>query len=645
MYKKSVQGWLKHLDFMILDVVCLWISFTLAFNMRHGSLDVLANSLYRDMMWSLALMDIVVIFFFDSLKNVLKRGFYQEFVMTVKQTCLITLCSVFYLFTFKEAENYSRLVLGYTAALYLLLSYVLRCLWKNCLRKYFGGAEKRSLLIVTVSDIVDTVIDNIKNKNYGDYFVTGVCILDKKAKGRVIDGVTVVADEDDLVEYVCREWVDEVFINIPESEPYPAELLDKFIEMGVVVHMKLAKSQNLLGKKQFVEHLGTYTVLTTSINSVSRHQIILKRMLDILGGLAGCIITGILCIFVGPAIYIQSPGPIFFKQTRVGKNGKLFQMYKFRSMYMDAEERKAELMKENRVQDGMMFKLDFDPRIIGSKKLPDGTIKKGVGNFIRDWSLDEFPQFLNVLKGDMSLVGTRPPTVDEWDKYELHHRARLATKPGLTGMWQVSGRSNITDFEEVVKLDKQYIKDSFGEEKCIIVKMNVTTEYVAHAKHCKYSVSDGRYKIYNHKLYKLLLTDPPESMRDNIFEIDGTKYLWMLFEELEVDYDVYAFSNAVAYLKRNSYIEPTGVKGSYRVIKKKSKSVDESTEEFKTLNKELELKEMREKVKKCVRETYLELEKILDEEKPSVYGRNKHTYEDVTTLIEYMRKFDFIVEE
>lgn len=112
-----------------------------------------------------------------------------------------------------------------------------------------------------------------------------------------------------------------------------------------------------------------------------------------------------------------------------------------------------------------------------------------------------------------------------------------------------------------------------------------------------------------------------------------------------VDYDVYAFSNAVAYLKRNSYIEPTGVKGSYRVIKKKSKSVDESTEEFKTLNKELELKEMREKVKKCVRETYLELEKILDEEKPSVYGRNKHTYEDVTTLIEYMRKFDFIVEE
>ena len=126
---------------------------------------------------------------------------------------------------------------------------------------------------------------------------------------------------------------------------------------------------------------------------------------------------------------------------------------------MDAEERKKELLKENRVKDGRMFKLEWDPRIIGSRRLKDGTIKKGIGNYIRDWSLDEFPQFFNVLKGDMSLVGTRPPTEDEWEKYELHHRARLAIKPGVTGMWQVSGRSNITDFEEVVKLDLTYIRE------------------------------------------------------------------------------------------------------------------------------------------------------------------------------------------
>ena len=140
-------------------------------------------------------------------------------------------------------------------------------------------------------------------------------------------------------------------------------------------------------------------------------------------------------------------------------NGKKFKIYKFRSMYLDAEERKKELLAQNDVKDGMMFKMKGDPRIIGAKIMPDGTVKKGIGNFIRDFSLDEFPQFLNVLKGDMSLVGTRPPTVDEWEKYELHHRARLAVKPGITGMWQVSGRSNITDFEEVVKLDRKYITE------------------------------------------------------------------------------------------------------------------------------------------------------------------------------------------
>ena len=134
-------------------------------------------------------------------------------------------------------------------------------------------------------------------------------------------------------------------------------------------------------------------------------------------------------------------------------------MLKLRSMYLDAEERKKELMKDNRIDSGLMFKLDFDPRIIGNEILPDGTKKTGIGEFIRANSLDEFPQFFNVLLGDMSLVGTRPPTVDEWEKYEYHHRARLAIRPGITGMWQISGRSDITDFEEVVKLDTKYIQN------------------------------------------------------------------------------------------------------------------------------------------------------------------------------------------
>lgn len=123
-------------------------------------------------------------------------------------------------------------------------------------------------------------------------------------------------------------------------------------------------------------------------------------------------------------------------------------------MYTDAEERKKEYMAQNKM-DGLVFKLDNDPRIIGSG--PDGS-KKGLGYFLRATSIDEFPNFWSMLKGDMSLVGTRPPTLDEYEKYDLHHKSRLAIKPGLTGMWQVSGRSEFTDFEEIVKLDNEYIK-------------------------------------------------------------------------------------------------------------------------------------------------------------------------------------------
>ena len=129
--------------------------------------------------------------------------------------------------------------------------------------------------------------------------------------------------------------------------------------------------------------------------------------------------------------------------------------------------RKKERLESNRGSSGMMSKLEGDPRIIGGEKWPG----RGIGNFIRKYSIDEFPQFFNVLKGEMSLVGTRPPTVDEWEKYDLHHRARLAVKPGLTGMWQVSGRSKIQDFEPVVSLDKQYITEwNFARDIKILLK-------------------------------------------------------------------------------------------------------------------------------------------------------------------------------
>ena len=471
MYKKSAQGWIKHLDFIILDLICLHIAFILAYMMRHGMNNPYAVPIYRNVAFVMTAIDILVIVFFESLKNVVKRGYYKEFSMTFKHVCLVILLTIFYLFFIQESAQYSRSTLIALGVIYAVLSYMTRILWRMFLEKRRSGGGKRSLIIITSDGRVDRVVKNIKDHNYEGFDINGIAVINKDMKGITVDGIPVVANLDTVVEYVCREWVDEVFINLGSEEPYPENLVSQFAEMGVVVHIKLVKSSELVGQKQFVERLGNYTVLTTSINYVSARQIFLKRAMDILGGIVGCLITGILFVILAPIIHKQSPGPVFFTQTRVGKNRKKFKMYKFRSMYMDAEERKKELMAQNRVKDGMMFKLDWDPRIIGSRQLPDGTVKKGVGNFIRDWSLDEFPQFINVLLGDMSLVGTRPPTVDEWEKYNLHHRARLATKPGVTGMWQVSGRSNITDFEEVVKLDKQYITDwDLGMDIKILLK-------------------------------------------------------------------------------------------------------------------------------------------------------------------------------
>ena len=457
MYRKDSTGWIKHVDFIILDLICLQVAFVLAYALSGYGANPYQLILYRNMAVFMEVADLVVLFVMGTLKNVLKRGYHKDFVVTAQHGVILGACLLLYLFMLQQGQQYSRLALILNIVIYILLTYLVRELWKHLLRKKMEDGENRSLLLVVSADVVGAVVESMKEHNYARYKIAGIAVIDKEMTEKYIDGVKVVANMENAAEYVCKEWIDEVLIVTSGVVPYPKELIEQFTETGVTVHLNLAKVQSVPGKKQFVEKVGDYTVLTTSINYASTRDLMLKRLMDIAGGLVGCLITGILFIFVAPAIYIASPGPIFFAQERVGKNGKRFKMYKFRSMYMDAEERKAELMKDNKLGDEKMFKLDFDPRVIGNKILPDGTHKTGIGDFIRRTSIDEFPQFFNVLKGDMSIIGTRPPLISETNFYELHHRARLAIKPGITGMWQVSGRSDINDFEEVVRLDKEYI--------------------------------------------------------------------------------------------------------------------------------------------------------------------------------------------
>ena len=470
MYEEGLKGWLKHFDFVAFDLICLQLAFILSYVIYNGG-NPYGSPLYCKMAIVLMFIDFAVIFFQETYKNVLKRGYYKEFTKAVKQAVLITLFAVLVLFASQEGEEYSRITLFLMMGIYAALRYVVCIIWKKHLLNKSCNEGKSSLVIVTNRAFVDKVIKNVQESNFGRYTMSGLIIMDQDMKGEKINGIPVVENMSNASEYIGREWIDEVLIAHTPDIECPSKLMEEIVETGVTMHQFLAESVESKGEKHFVEKIGKFTVLTTAINTMSIKQAFMKRALDIVGGAAGCILTVLITIIIGPILYISSPGPIFFSQTRIGKNGKTFKMYKFRSMYMDAEERKAELMKKNRVKDGMMFKLDFDPRVIGNKILEDGTKKTGIGQFIRDTSLDEFPQFFNVLMGNMSLVGVRPCLLDEWDKYELHHRTRAVVKPGITGMWQVSGRSEITDFEEVVRLDREYVNNwSVGMDIKILLK-------------------------------------------------------------------------------------------------------------------------------------------------------------------------------
>ena len=471
MYTKKAQGWTKHLDFIILDMLCLQLAFVLAYMTRHGFISPYANPIYSNLAFVYTLVDFMVLVANRTMKNVLKRGYYIEFAQTVKHVALVCAGVVVYLFSAQLGEAYSRIMVYLLVVYYTVISYGTRLLWKKRVLHQKKDAMDVAVFFVTTAERAETVIERYRKNSILGRQIQGVCLMDEDAQVQTIAGVPVVASRDTVLKYLRDKWVDEVFISLPETLPYPSDLVSAMADMGLVVHMEMENLDVEQWQHQTIQKVAGTTVRTVSVTMATPMQNLLKRTLDILGALVGCTLTVILTVIIGPMIYIQSPGPIFFTQTRVGKNGRKFKLYKFRSMYMDAEARKAELMAQNRVQGGLMFKLDYDPRIIGCKKLPDGTIQKGLGNFIRDWSLDEFPQFFNVLKGDLSLCGTRPPTVDEWEKYELHHRARLAIKPGITGLWQISGRSNITDFEQVVELDKKYIREwSIGLDLRILLE-------------------------------------------------------------------------------------------------------------------------------------------------------------------------------
>ena len=442
----------KNLDFILLDLLCVAASFFSAFFGYHyikqhliADFDMY-NGAYRIVVSLIFLIHLFYAFSGDIYSDILRRNSVEEVRGIVWHNIKLLGTILIVLFFLKESATYSRLILAIFFVLNIFLMTFFRLIRKHHLLKAKSSSAIRNskLLIVCDREHADELCRLLEPKAYSGYELAGT------------------ADAASYLDYIKSNVVDEVLVSYSD-EKTRGKIIETLLDVGLTVHIDIGQFFDEAPNSR-MNNINDRSVITTAINPMTFRQKFIKRTIDIVGAVFGLLITAVLFIFFAPIILIQSPGPIIFKQKRVGKNGRIFNFYKFRSMYPDAEERKKALMSQNKME-GLMFKMDNDPRIFP------------FGRFLRKTSLDEFPQFWNVLKGDMSLVGTRPPTLDEYEKYSLYHASRLSIKPGITGLWQISGRSDITNFEDVVKLDREYIRNFSTFEDLRIMLKTVTVVF------------------------------------------------------------------------------------------------------------------------------------------------------------------------
>ena len=443
-YRKSKV--IKTYSLILIELISIVLSFSFALFIRYGVTlwgDVEPVYIeYGIFLFAISLFYSVAT---DWNRDFFERGFFKEFWAVGKYDAVVTILSSAFLFLTKDAYYFSRLVFVYFAIGNQIFTYLIHLLFKECMFRYYKtSVNSDKLMIVTDSQQAERIVGKILGSKHWNFELSYVAIMDKDMIGQSILGIPVIAGRDNIIEVATQNILDRVFTSLPRAEITTIrDIIMEFEAMGILCHYNIEIDElNLEGKEAGM--FAGFSVVSFSLQNMDYRRLMIKRGFDIIGSLIGIIITIAVYPFVAIAIKLESKGPVIFKQERIGKNGRRFKMYKFRSMYIDAEKRLDELQDKNEVS-GLMFKMENDPRITK------------VGRFIRKTSIDELPQFFNVLKGDMSLVGTRPPTVNEFEQYNSHYRRRLSITPGLTGMWQVNGRSEIKDFDEVVKLDLEYI--------------------------------------------------------------------------------------------------------------------------------------------------------------------------------------------
>jgi exopolysaccharide biosynthesis polyprenyl glycosylphosphotransferase len=357
-------------------------------------------------------------------------------------------------------KGVSRLFIGNYALILFSLLLIERWILEIVLQKrQQQGYNALRILLVGSDQRAETIVSALENQRSWGHKIIGY-LMARPASSTSIQSIPCLGSLEDMRGVLTKNAVDEVIFALPRAEKNVdisayIELCEKMgIAFRIVPGMFDPEAEGIVHVES-IQHIPTLVVNLIRINATG---MLYKRVLDIGLGMAGTLVFTLLYPVVGLAIKLDSKGPVLFRQKRVGQHGRIFHVLKFRTMVADAEQHKQQLMEKNQMQ-GQMFKVENDPRVTR------------VGRFLRRTSLDEFPQFLNVLAGKMSIVGTRPPTVDEVEHYDHWHHRRITLKPGITGLWQISGRNQITDFNEVVKLDLQYIDQwRFRNDLAIIAR-------------------------------------------------------------------------------------------------------------------------------------------------------------------------------
>lgn len=439
MYQNNNQK-IKSIKYLLLDIITILFALVIAYLLRHQFTFLYLNIYFR-LTINVIVAQILLAIIIDPYKQIIQRSYNKELLESIKYVIYLTFLVLIYMFISQSSFGYSRIFLLLFFIIAVIFLFIQRSIVKHLNReRLYSKLDSQHLIIIGDKKDIEKAVKKVNEDIYLNYETIGVICFD--SNDRYICNITNIKDFHD---FVLNNVINEVLLFYSNDEKY-TEILKICKDMNLTIHNVIYENDTI-NTNSYVQDFFDYTVLTSTNHIVSDLDLFIKRLFDILGGLIGLLFTIILTIIIGPIIYFSDKGPIFYSQVRVGKNGKRFKMYKFRSMYTNADEIKNKYMKDN-IMDGPIFKMDNDPRII-----------KGIGGFIRKTSLDEFPQFLNVLKDDMSLVGTRPPTIDEYEKYDFHHMSRLSIKPGITGLWQISGRNDIFDFEEIVKLDNDYINN------------------------------------------------------------------------------------------------------------------------------------------------------------------------------------------